>query len=168
MTPTKLLVLIIFSIVSISLILVVLNFLQKKYIKKDLNFVDDNVCQAISSGGILISMAIIFLSAIKSTLISLDTIMLTNSKEFYFETSKIICINIGLGFLWFFLWYFVIRFLSNILFIKVDERQQVDNNNISYFLINAILLFTSFIINNPVFDEILKMFTPSITLPIFH
>jgi len=75
---------------------------------------------------------------------------------------------IGLCALWFLLWYFIGNLLSVTIVGKRKNENEIEANNVSYFLIKGILIIGFIFCLSPVFEIILRNFIPSIQIPFYH
>ena len=83
----------------------------------------------------------------------------------YFET---ISIFIGLTIVSITALIFLINVLSFLIFDDRKEIREMDNDNVSYFILKSILIIGSTIALLPAFESLLKLFFPVIQTPFYH
>ncbi|MEI6697020.1 MAG: hypothetical protein WCO13_13250 [Bacteroidota bacterium] len=82
-----------------------------------------------------------------------------------FQTSSIF---IGLNILWFVIWLSISNVLSIILIGKRNVSKEMENNNISYFLIRGVILIGIIISFLTLYESLLRAFLPTINAPFYH
>lgn len=83
----------------------------------------------------------------------------------YFKT---ISIFIGLTIASIIALNFLINVLSFLIFEDRKEIKEMENDNISYFILKSILIIGSTIALLPAFESLLKLFLPIIQTPFYH
>ncbi|KQB99955.1 hypothetical protein [Pedobacter sp. Hv1] len=114
------------------------------------------------SGANVISIVINTLSEVVDNLIKIRPVNL------YLELIKITSLVIGVGFTWLILWFIVIKFLTKITHLKMDENEEMDDDNFSYFIIKGIMLFAIIFSLSSILSLILRLFIPNIETPFYH
>jgi hypothetical protein len=77
-------------------------------------------------------------------------------------------IFIGLSAIWIVILILIINILSNLIFDDRKEKQEMENNNYTYFILKSLILFGTTIALLPAFESLLKIFLPIIQTPFYH
>lgn len=89
----------------------------------------------------------------------------TNLKlEFAKSTSLIL----GIGFIWFVLWLYVVKLLIKLVIPKVDESEEMDEDNFGYFTLRGVMLIGIVFSLSSVLTLILRTFIPNAEIPFYH
>lgn len=84
------------------------------------------------------------------------------------STLKTTSIFVGLSAIWIVILIFIINFLSNLIFENRKEKQEMENDNYSYFILKSLMLLGSTFALLPAFESLLKIFLPIIQTPFYH
>jgi hypothetical protein len=77
-------------------------------------------------------------------------------------------IYVGLSAIWIVILVFIINILSNLIFEDRMEKQEMENDNYAYFILNSLMLVGSTLALLPAFESLLKIFLPIIQTPFYH
>ncbi len=84
------------------------------------------------------------------------------------STLKTSSIFLGLSAIWMVILIFIIKILSTLIFEDRKEKQEMENDNYSYFILKSLLLVGSTFALIPAFENLLKLFLPIIQTPFYH
>jgi len=84
------------------------------------------------------------------------------------EVAKTASLFIGLSSFWFLVWYFVANLLSVTFLGNRKDQNEIESDNVSYFLIKGVLLIGFILCLLPVFEIILRAFMPNVQIPFYH
>jgi hypothetical protein len=99
---------------------------------------------------------------------AIDNIYKNVSGNIFSEIAKTASLFIGLSALWFSMWYFIANLMSASIFNVRKDIHEIENNNLSYFLIKGILVIGFTLCLLPVFEIILRTFVPNVQIPFYH
>jgi len=127
--------------------------------------------------GTTISASLIFWQVFSILNEAVDTIykqpnILLNSYKFnwtpFLSSLKTFTIFLGIGILWFILWY-VISYLCTIMILKKrNDIEEMAANNLTYFLVRTSLHITFTISFITLLQPLLRLFLPVIPIPFYH
>jgi hypothetical protein len=100
--------------------------------------------------------------------IAFDNIYKNTPNNLFGQIVKTASLFIGLSALWFLLWYVISNLLSVTIVGKRKNENEIEANNVSYFLIKGILIIGFIFCLSSVFEIILRNFMPSIQIPFYH
>jgi len=81
---------------------------------------------------------------------------------------KTASIFLGLSAIWIIILLFLINFLSKLLFEDMNEQQEMENDNFTYFILKSLILLGSTIGLFPAFESLLNLFLPIVQTPFYH
>ena len=84
------------------------------------------------------------------------------------STLKTTSIFVGLSAIWIVILIFIINILSNLIFENRKEKQEMENDNYSYFILKSLMLLGSTFALLPAYESLLKIFLPIIQTPFYH
>lgn len=99
---------------------------------------------------------------------AIDNIYKTISTNIIGEVAKTASLFIGLSAVWFIVWYFVSNFLSVTILGNRKDQNEIEADNVSYFLIKGVLIIGFILCLLPVFEIILRTFMPNVQIPFYH
>lgn len=99
---------------------------------------------------------------------AIDNIYKNISTNIFGEVAKTASLFIGLSALWFLAWYFVANLLSVSILGNRKDQNEIEANNVSYFLIKGVLIIGFIFCLLPVFEIILRTFMPNVQIPFYH
>jgi hypothetical protein len=165
MNISQTLTLFITGLISIALLLLAL---QIKFTKISQNDEDGKLKSSFS-----IWVGAIFIAS--SLMISKMLTNLNDALNIYksFDSSiisvlKTSSIFLGLSAIWMVILIFIIKILSTLIFEDRKEKQEMENDNYSYFILKSLLLVGSTFALIPAFENLLKLFLPIIQTPFYH
>ncbi|TKC12765.1 hypothetical protein FA048_03865 [Pedobacter polaris] len=155
-------------ITSFTLLMLINYFLTKNFKSKLNNDGKLKISFAIWYAAMFLAGANIISSIISTIFEVIDNLVKIQPTKFYFELIKAISLVIGIGFIWFMLWFLVIKFLSKIIPIKADENEEMEEDNYGYFLVKGIMLIGLIFSLSPVLSLILRALIPNVEIPFYH
>ncbi|MBS0646256.1 MAG: hypothetical protein JSR97_06660 [Verrucomicrobia bacterium] len=99
---------------------------------------------------------------------AIDNIYKNISTNITSEVAKTASLFIGLSAFWFIVWYFVANLLSVTILGNRKDQNEIETDNVSYFLIKGILIIGFMFCLLPVFEIILRTFMPNVQIPFYH
>lgn len=155
-------------IVSLILLVIITYFLTKSFKSKINGDGKLKLSFSIWYATIFLSGASIISCMIDVILEVIDNLIKIQPANFNIELIKGISLIIGVSFGWFILWFFVVKFLSRIIPIKVDEYEEMEDDNYSYFVLKGAILIGIILSLSSVLSLILRMFIPNVEIPFYH
>jgi hypothetical protein len=168
MNTSKTVTLTIFGIVAIVIILLMIQLLLRK-----LKMKSDQEGRLKNSYGVWFATLFIAATIIMGRTISIlgeafDNIYKNVSTNIMGEVTKTASLFIGLSAFWFVVWYFVANLLSVTILGNRKDQNEIEADNVSYFLIKGILIIGFILCLLPVFEIMLRTFMPNVQIPFFH
>lgn len=165
---TKLIILLVASLVGLFVMIFIIQFLLRKSRSKTIT-----EGKLTSSFGILfttlfISAAIITAKSINLFAEALDNIYKIQPDKLIIESTKTGLIFIGLTGLWFIIWYLIVKVLSVYVTGKRSDEKEFESDNYAYFLVRGAMLIGFHLCLLPVLEIIIRMFMPAIQIPFYH
>jgi hypothetical protein len=117
---------------------------------------------------LLIAASTILVKTINLLLEAMDTIYKSESKSPLMEIGKTGSLFIGLAIAWFLICYAVSNIFPVLIVGKRKSQNEIETDNVSYFLVNGVILIGLNFCLLPVFEMVIRMFMPSISLPFYH
>ncbi len=168
MNTSKTIILAISGFITIGIFLLIIQILSKVLkIKADDNGKLKN-SYAIWFASLFISASIIISKIMMVLNEAIDNIYKINISNLYVESVKLTSIFIGLGIIWFLIWYYISKFLIIMITGKRIDAIEMEADNMAYFLIQGVSFFVFVFCFLPIFEIILRMFMPNIGLPFYH
>lgn len=99
---------------------------------------------------------------------AIDNIYKMNTSNIIKETAKATSLFIGLGAVWFVVWFYIANVFAIIIVGKRTEVKEMESDNHSYFLVKGILVIGFILSLLPIFETFLKLFMPSVDMPFYH
>jgi hypothetical protein len=168
MNTSKIIALTISAIIAVAIMLFIIQLLLRKLKPKSEQEDKLNTSYGIWFSSLFIGASIVIGEAISLLSIALDNIYKNTSQNLLIEIVKTTSLFIGISVLWFLLWYFMSNLLSVTIVGKRKSQNEVEVNNISYFLIKGILVIGFIFCLSSVFEIILRNLIPSIQIPFYH
>lgn len=168
MNTSKTIALTISAIIAVAIMLFIIQLLLRKLKPKSEQEDKLNTSYGIWFSSLFIGASIVIGEAISLLSIALDNIYKNTSQNLLIEIVKTTSLFIGISVLWFLLWYFMSNLLSVTIVGKRKSQNEVEVNNISYFLIKGILIIGFIFCLSSVFEIILRNLIPSIQIPFYH
>lgn len=99
---------------------------------------------------------------------AIDNIYKNILKNILGEVAKTATLYIGLSVFWFIILFFIGNFLSRTIFGDRNDENEIESDNVSYFLIKGILIIGFNVCLLPVFEILLRTFMPNVQIPFYH
>ena len=168
MNTSKTIALTIAGLVAIAIVLLIIQLLLKKL--KPKSEIDGRLKL---SYGIWFVTLFIAASIVNSKTISvlseaIDNIYKMNIPNMLGESAKATSLFIGLGVVWFVVWFYIANLLAVIIVGKRIDSNEMESDNRSYFLIKGFLVIGFMLCLLPIFETLLRVFMPSIEIPFYH
>lgn len=162
-----------FMLLAFSLITIAMGFLSIKILLNKMKFSSENEGKTKLSYGIWLTLLIISYSinstkTIEVLVETFDTSIKLNVENLYFTLFQITSIFIGLNVVWFIVWYYLSDLFSILLIGKRQALKELQNDNISYFLLRGAILFGLILSFIPIFESLLRIFIPTFNVPFYH
>ena len=158
----------VFSLLLILTNLFILQLSCKKVKNKSLNE-ENNIKSSYGIWIFLLSIPLIINSykTISLYMEAIDIIFKNDNQRIVllFTTSFLF---IGLNSIWYFIGYYTSKLLSFSFLRKRNIQTEMSNGNISYFLIRGIVFIMATISLLPLFELIIRIFMPNLTIPAFY
>ncbi|QIL38924.1 hypothetical protein G7074_06295 [Pedobacter sp. HDW13] len=168
MNSLKLITISVSVILSILLLLFIIHFFTKRFKSKLNNDGRIKVSFGIWYAALFLTGTNIISVVINTVIEVIDNLTKINPANFSLQLVKSVSLIIGVGFIWFFVWVFVTKFLIKVIKLKVDEHQEMEDDNFNYFIIKAVMLIGLIFSLSPLLSELLRTLIPSIELPFYH
>lgn len=84
------------------------------------------------------------------------------------ELLKAVSSILGLAFLWFLIWYFVVKFLTTMLLKNRNEEQEMSSDGTAYFILKGSILLGTTRSLTAVLKLILRIFIPNAEVHFYH
>lgn len=98
----------------------------------------------------------------------IDNLIKIQPHNFYFSLVKTISLVIGVGFIWFVLWFLVVKFLTKLIPLKLDENEEMEDDNFSYFIVKSGILIGIVFSLLSLLSLILRALIPNVEIPFYH
>lgn len=161
-------IVIISGIFAFALALLLIQYFVKELRKKASTSETLNISFGLWFGSLLLSI-ILLLSKALSVMNDAINVLISFPKDgLYIEIIKSGSIFIGLAFLWFIISFYINKIFSRLIFSLSSDDVEMEQNNISYFLIKGIMIIVFILILLPTFETLLRGFILSVDTPIYH
>lgn len=168
MNTTKSITLAISAIIAIVIMLLIIQLLTRKLKAKSQYEGRLKYSYGIWFSALFISAAFITERMIFSLAEAIDNIQKYISANILGEVAKTASLFIGLSGIWFIIWYYIANMLSVTVVGIRKSQNEIDIDNITYFIIKGVLIFGFIYCLSPVFEIILRTFMPTIQIPFYH
>jgi len=160
-------------LLAFSLITIAMGFLSIKLLLNNLKFSSENEGKTKLSFGVWVTLLIVVYSinstktieVLVETFDTMSKLNLDNQHLTLFQTSAIF---IGLNIVWFIVWYYLSNLLSILLIGKRHALKELENDNISYFLVRGAILFGLILCFISIYESLLRIFIPTFNVPFYH
>lgn len=166
MDTLNLIITAIVGIITITLFVLVLQFISKK-----INYEQEGnlkTAYAVWISFLILSFAILLSSSLKTISNSIEIIQGMPNKEITLQIIQKISLFIGFTFIWFVAIYFITQFLVKILFGKRNDNLEIDRNNYGYYIVKGMLFLTFTFSLLTLFENFLRLFLPIINTPFYR
>lgn len=168
MNTTKTITLTIAGIIAVAIMLTLIQFLLRKVkIKSEVDF-KIKTAYGIWFACLFVASCLITAKVVSFLGEAIDNIYKMGSPSLALDVAKISSLYIGLGVIWFLLWYFIAKVFSTIIAVNRNEVEEMELNNSYFFLIRGIIVIGLIFCLSPVLDIIFRLVMPNIQLPYFH
>ena len=169
MNTSKTVTFTIIGIVAIVVMLLVIQLLLRKLkIKSGLDSSGLTKSYGIWFAALFIAATITIGKAISVLSEAIDNIYKNVATNVIGEVAKTATLFIGLSASWFIVWYFVANLLAMTILGSRKDQNEIEADNISYFLIKGVLIIGFIFCLLPVFEIILRTFMPNVQIPFYH
>ncbi|HSC54177.1 MAG TPA: hypothetical protein VLC98_11165 [Phnomibacter sp.] len=168
MNISKTVTLTIICIISFITILLVIQLLLRKLKLKSEKEGPLNFSYAVWFVTLFIAATIAMVRTIAILNEAIDNLYKNISTNIIVEVVKTSSLFLGLTALWFIVWYYVSNFLSVTILGTRKDQNEIEANNVSYFLIKGVLIIGFILCLLPVFEIILRIFMPNVQMPFYH
>lgn len=155
-------------VISFILLLLITYILTKSFKSKINSDGKLKISFGIWYGAIFLSGADIISNLINLVSEIIDNLIKIQPSKFYVELAKAISLTMGVSFIWFLLWFFVVKFLTKIIPLKLDENEEMEDDNFSYFIIKGIMLLSIIFSLSSVLSLFLRTLIPNVEIPFYH
>lgn len=165
MNISQTITLLITGLISIALTLFALQIKFKKIYKNN----EDGklkISFSIWVGSIFLASTILLSQMLKTLNDALD--IYKNFDSPIISSLKTTSIYLGLSLLWMLVLFVLNNFLTNLIFDNRNEKQEMENDNFTYFILKSLILIGSTFAILPAFESLLKIFLPIIQTPFYH
>jgi hypothetical protein len=155
------------------IIVLAMGYLSIRLLLQKFKFITESDNKTKVSYGLWLAVLIITYSVNSTKTIGLlveafDTISKLNVGNLYLQMFQTSAIFIGLNIVWFIVWYFFSDLLLMIVLGKRHIIKELENDNISYFLVRGAILFGIVLSFLSVYETLLRVFLPTINVPFYH
>jgi len=168
MNTSKTVTLTIIGILAIVIIILVIQFLLRKLKTKSEQEGRLKNSYGVWFAALFIAATITMGKAIILFNEAIDNIYKNVSTNVIGEVAKMASLFIGLSAFWFIVWYFVANLLSVTILGNRKDQNEIEADNVSYFLIKGVLIIGFILCLLPVFEIILRTFMPNVQMPFYH
>ena len=157
------------AIVSISLMLMAIQFLSKKLkIKTELGE-KLNFSYSIWFGSLLISFILFLKVALELVENSIELLIADNSiNNTFIAVMEKIAIFTGFTFIFTFVSYYIVDTILTFSLGKRVDSIEIEKDNVGYYIIKGLVLLTMVFSIVTVFEHFLRWFSPSVATPFYH
>lgn len=168
MNTSKTVTLTIIALVAIVIMLLVIQLLLRKVKIKSEQEGRFNQSFGVWFATLFIAATILMGKTISTLGEAIDNIYKNISTNVIREVAKTASLFIGLSAFWFIIWYLIANLLAVTILGNRKAQNEIEADNVSYFLIKGVLTIGFIICLLPVFEIILRTFLPNIQIPFYH
>ena len=168
MDTSKVISLTLIGIVALAISLTVTQLFTRKEKLKSEKEEKINLAYGILFSTWLVAFIILNLKSILILSEFIDILSKTTATDSRIEMLKTSTLLIGLTNIWLIVLYFITKAFSIIFIGKRKNVYEIENNNYPYFLMKGVLFIGFIYFLMPVFEIILKVFSPSIEIPFYR
>lgn len=165
---TKLIILLISSLATISVMIFIIQFLMRKARNRISVEGKFKISFGILFTTLFLAAAIIASRSISIFAEAVDNLNKISPEKLIGESAKTGLLFIGLTGLWFFVWYYTIKILSVYITGKRNDEKEFETDNYPFFLIRGAMMIGFNLCLLPVFEIIVRAFMPNIQMPFYH
>lgn len=167
MGTTKFFTLATTSLVLISLLLFLIKIAGKQM---KIKTVDDNYKTSfvVFFSAVFIAGLIITSKVLSIIELSIDNLNKMQDKDLIYNTIKSITLSVGIGSIWFVIWFFASNFISVIILGKRKPKIEMEQDTYFFFIVHGLIFVGLIYLLLPVLEGFLSNFVPSVQMPIFY
>ena len=157
------------GLIALAVMLIIIQIISKRLGINSLFETQINISNSIWVSSIMISFVTFLKSALDLVENAIETIIFSKTiNNTFIAVIEKISIFIGFTFVFTFLSYYLISFITRIFIGKKDLKNELEKNNVGYFVISGfcLILFTYLIVN--LFEHFLRWFSPIVETPFYH
>ncbi|MXV50340.1 hypothetical protein GS399_05095 [Pedobacter sp. HMF7647] len=156
------------SVFLIVLVGLIWGLLWKRF--KSKNAADGNLNPAYVTwfSGLFVAGLIVLSDVMKAVQEASDNLLKLDADGLKMNTAKTILVIEAVALCWFIVLYLVVESVFRLLFRKVDEHVQMQEEMVSYFLFKGFFVVGVVYSFSVVLQTVLRLFIPSVDLPFFH
>lgn len=168
MNTSKTITLTIAAIIAIAIMLLIIQLFLRKLKPKSEQ--DGRLNNSYGVWFITLFIAAIITTSKTISMLSeaIDNIYKYVSNNVIGEVAKTSSLFIGLSAVWFMVWYFVANLLSVTIVGNRKDQNEIEADNVSYFLIKGVLIIGFILCLSSVYEIILRTFMPNAQIPFYH
>ncbi|RZK59189.1 MAG: hypothetical protein EOO91_05850 [Pedobacter sp.] len=155
-------------ILSFILLLFLNYFLTRNFKSKINNDGKLKISFGIWYAAIFLAGATIISTIINVVIEVIDNLIKIKPEKLYLELIKATSLAVGVGFIWLFLWYLVVSFLTKMIPLKANEIEEMEEDNFGYFLIKGMMLLGLIFSLSSVLSMMLRTLIPNVEIPFYH
>ena len=148
--------------------LLVIQFFLKKSKAKAETGGKLKISYGIWFGSLFIAFSIVNFKTISVLSEAIDNIYKMNASNMLKEAAKETSLFIGLGAVWFIIWFYIANIFAITIVGKRTEINEMESDNHSYFLIKGFLVIGFMITLSPIFEIMLRAYMPTIDIPFYR
>ncbi len=168
MDTTKIITLTVIGIIAMAISLTVTQFFLRTAKSKSENEGKINLAYGVLFLTWVVAFSILNLKSLSILNEYTDTIYKTNSVNPLVDITKTSVLFIGLTNVWLILWHFITQAFSLLIAGKRTDVNEIENNHYTYFLMKGIVFIGFIYCLMPVFEMLLRIFSPNIEIPYYR
>ena len=168
MSLSKTIIILLAGIIAIAIDLIILQLILKKVKKNAESESKLKISFAIWFSTLFFALSIINYQSISFLNEAIDNIYKINPPNIIKETAKAISLFIGLGVVWFVIWFYISNVFAVLVVGKRKDSNEMESDNRTYFLIKGFITIGFIIALMPIFVSLIRTFIPSIEIPFYH
>jgi hypothetical protein len=168
MNTLKLFTLPITILISFVLLLLIIHLILKPFKAKKDEEGNLKLAYGIWFFALFMSGASIVTDVVRLSLEVVDNVIKIRPDQLILVMVRSIASITVLAFLWFLIWFYVVKFLTKIVVYKGSDAQEMSANNYTYFIIKGSILLGIVLSLSSVLELILRLVVPNIEVPFYH
>lgn len=156
------------GIITLAIILTIIQFLLRKVRSKSEADFRIRLAYGVWFACLFIAGCVVAARIVTFLSEAIDNIFKMGLPNTAFEIAKVTSLYIGLGVIWFLIWYFIAKVFSVIIAGNRNELEEMELNNTCFFLIKGLIVIGFIFCLSPVLEMIFRMVMPNIQLPFYH
>lgn len=167
MEPTKLIVLLSYTIIATSLAVLLTNLLIWKVKQKSMDKGDVSVSFGVWYSAQLATLGVLLHTAFGRLISAMDLMLVSVDENAWMRLVKLFSVHLGTALVVFVIWYYVIGLLSTLIWGSRRDVIEAERNNYTYFLVKGILQFVSVWLLVSPLETVLRWIGPVVE-PVFY